>query len=95
MKIKALTFLVEDMHMKTILLVQHHTKRRTIREAWEEEARPRLAKAKGIDAKDGIDVEIEINGRFNMIGCIQGLVLFMDKNIPLRQPTREEAKENV
>lgn len=87
MKRKHLTFVYQDMELNTINLMQWGTSARTLEQAWEE-AHAKLCQLKSIDK----DME-EFSGRFVMVGGVMGLVSFIDKSVPLRRATPQEARQ--
>lgn len=87
MKHKKMTFLVQDMELNQLNVVQWQSTRRTVEEAWND-------CHKHICVRKGLDESMEeFVGRFVKVMTYEGLVQFMDETIPLRRATPEEMKE--
>ena len=83
-KPKKLTFVVQDMDLHTISLVQWQTGRRTLEAAWLD-CRATIYACQGEDPKDA-----DFLGRFEKIMALEGLVTSLDETVPLRRATPAE-----
>ena len=104
MKHKKMTFLVQDMELNQLNVVQWQSTRRTVEEAWND-CRKHICVRKGLEeawndcrkhicVRKGLGEHMEeFIGRFVKVMTYEGLVQRMDETIPLRRATPEEMKE--